>query len=418
MSRFDESRLGDVAELVMGQSPDSSSYNEEGNGLPFLQGCSDFGKRHPDATVYCTRPTKVVKENYILISVRAPVGELNTSDKTYCIGRGVGAIKGRAASTEFLRYAIDLKKSELQRYAQGSTFDAINSADLADFKVQVPAIPEVQRKIAFILCTVDNLIEKTEALIEKYQSIKQGMMHDLFTRGVTENGELRPPFEEAPHLYKQSDLGWIPREWEVKRLGEVCERVSVGIATSTTQHFRNDGVPILRNQNIREDGIDLNDLLYISQAFSDLNKSKRLLPDDIITVRTGYPGLSCLVPQEMEGWHTFTTLISRPLPEQCGQKFLVLQLNSHLCKSQIARLQAGGAQQNLNAGWFVGLKLIMPLIDEQERIEKRVFKNQRLIEEEKKYLTKLCSLKHGLMQDLLTGKVPVKVEEQVPLNQD
>ena len=67
---------------------------------------------------------------------------------------------------------------------------------------------------------MDNLIEKTEALIAKYQAIKQGMMHDLFTRGVDEHGHLRPTHDEAPELYKQSELGWIPKEWEVSPLGE------------------------------------------------------------------------------------------------------------------------------------------------------------------------------------------------------
>lgn len=80
-------------------------------------------------------------------------------------------------------------------------------------------VPYEQHKIAKILTTVDNLIEKTQALIDKYQAIKQGMMHDLFTRGVDEHGQLRPSYEDAPHLYKDSALGWIPREWEVRTLG-------------------------------------------------------------------------------------------------------------------------------------------------------------------------------------------------------
>ena len=90
----------------------------------------------------------------------------------------------------------------------------------------LPSLLE-QRKIARILTTLDNLIEKTEALIAKYQAIKQGMMHDLFTRGVDAHGHLRPPQAEAPDLYKQSELGWIPKEWEVHPCGSLCSGIVV-----------------------------------------------------------------------------------------------------------------------------------------------------------------------------------------------
>ena len=83
--------------------------------------------------------------------------------------------------------------------------------------ITCPPLPE-QRKIAKILTTVDNLIEKTEALIAKYQSVKQGLMQDLFTRGLDQHGHLRPPYAEAPELYNKSELGWIPREWEVEQM--------------------------------------------------------------------------------------------------------------------------------------------------------------------------------------------------------
>ena len=85
-----------------------------------------------------------------------------------------------------------------------------------------PPLPE-QRKIARILSTVDDLIERTEALIAKYRAIKQGLMHDLLTRGVDASGRLRPPREEAPGLYRESAVGWVPREWEVKRLQDVAQ---------------------------------------------------------------------------------------------------------------------------------------------------------------------------------------------------
>ena len=101
-------------------------------------------------------------------------------------------------------------------------FSVSNGRKSASLSVPMPPLPE-QRKIAHILTTVDDLIDRTEALIAKLRAIKQGLMHDLLTRGVDEHGQLRPPREEAPELYKESAVGWVPREWEISEMREVCQ---------------------------------------------------------------------------------------------------------------------------------------------------------------------------------------------------
>ena len=108
-----------------------------------------------------------------------------------------------------------------------------------------------QRKIARILTTLDNLIENTETLIAKYQAIKQGMMHDLFSRGVDARGHLRPPQAEAPDLYKQSGLGWIPKSWQANRLGDVCETASGGTPSRAIPTFWNGDIPWVKTGEIR-----------------------------------------------------------------------------------------------------------------------------------------------------------------------
>ena len=113
-------------------------------------------------------------------------------------------------------------------FFSGSAGQQRVSKDFFDrYELDLPPKPE-QRKIARILTTLDNLIEKTEALIAKYQSIKQGMMHDLFTRGVDESARLRPTHEQAPDLYKQSELGWIPKEWDITTVGAELNAIEAG----------------------------------------------------------------------------------------------------------------------------------------------------------------------------------------------
>lgn len=209
----------------MGQSPEASCVSTDERGLPFLQGCAEFGARMPSPKLRCSPPLRVGKAGSVLISVRAPVGTTNFADQDYCIGRGLGAVtaKPETADSIFLLHAIEQNVGFLHRRSQGSTFLAIGLKELS--ALPVPSLPlEPQRRIAEILSTVDEAIEHTEALIAKYQQIKAGLMQDLFTCGVTSDGRLRPACKQSPHLYKDSLLGWIPNEWECFTVGELFTR--------------------------------------------------------------------------------------------------------------------------------------------------------------------------------------------------
>lgn len=221
--------LKELAIITMGQSPDSRNINGDEKGLPFLQGCAEFGKRYPQAKVCCNPPLRIAKKESTLISVRAPVGTTNQADQDYCIGRGLGSVlaKPDCANDVFLLNAIQHNLGYLHRRSQGSTFLAIGSNDLLSMPVAGPKI-EIQRRIAEILSTIDQAIEQTEALIKKTQQIKAGLMHDLFTRGVLPNGQLRPPREQAPELYKDSPLGWVPKEWGGGSFGNLCNSLING----------------------------------------------------------------------------------------------------------------------------------------------------------------------------------------------
>ena len=135
----DSKKLKEIGELKMGQSPSGSTYNEVGEGMPFLQGNAEFGDKHPSHIKFTTAPNKIVKENTILISVRAPVGDLNIADREYCIGRGLAGLyieneDLRNYIYNFLKYA----KHELEKNSTGSTFKAINKDVLSALKCVIP----------------------------------------------------------------------------------------------------------------------------------------------------------------------------------------------------------------------------------------------------------------------------------------
>ena len=148
-------KLSDACEINMGQSPPSSSYNSIGKGLPFIQGKADFGKEHPNITIYTNSPAKLAKSGDILFTVRAPVGAMNWCNKETCIGRGVAAFRPRKnTDTLFLYYTLERLNYELNRLSQGSTFTAINGKELKVFKIASVPLEE-QEKIGKILNDCD-----------------------------------------------------------------------------------------------------------------------------------------------------------------------------------------------------------------------------------------------------------------------
>jgi len=125
-------RLDTIAEIIMGQSPSSDSYNTDGQGMPFYQGSADFSEKYVKTRMYCTAPTRVAKAGDVLMSVRAPVGTVNLTDKECCIGRGLAAIRSKKFPeyNEFLLYAFRVMEDEIASMGQGSTVLSINKDKL------------------------------------------------------------------------------------------------------------------------------------------------------------------------------------------------------------------------------------------------------------------------------------------------
>ncbi|PJC76613.1 MAG: restriction endonuclease subunit S, partial [Syntrophobacterales bacterium CG_4_8_14_3_um_filter_58_8] len=176
--------LSDVAELIMGQSPPSSTYNENGEGLPFFQGKTDFGFRSPSPRFFCNKPLKLAKEKDILISVRAPVGPTNVADQMCCIGRGLAAIRPRVIDGEFLFFNLRYIEKFITSLGSGSTFHAINKTQLGSVEVNENDFDLVeQRKIAAVLRLLQRAIEEQERLLALTTELKKTLLHKLFTEG-------------------------------------------------------------------------------------------------------------------------------------------------------------------------------------------------------------------------------------------
>ena len=174
-------RLGDICFINMGQSPDSSTYNEERIGLPFFQGNADFGVMNPSVRVWCSAPTKIAKPNDILISVRAPIGALNIADVECCIGRGLAALTVNPAVCEqkYLWYGLESKIDELNSKGTGSTFKAISKNILFETKIPLPPLTE-QTHIAAVLDKVCDLIALRKQQLGKLDELVKARFVEMF----------------------------------------------------------------------------------------------------------------------------------------------------------------------------------------------------------------------------------------------
>ena len=174
-------RLDQICKLNMGQSPDSSSYNENKMGMPFFQGNADFGTLHPTIRIWCSAPTKVANPGDILISVRAPIGALNIANVKCCIGRGLAAltVDERKCKKAYLWHAIGSKVDELNSKGTGSTFKAISKNILAETEIPLPNL-DMQTHIAAVLDKIDNLISFRKQQLARLDELVKARFVELF----------------------------------------------------------------------------------------------------------------------------------------------------------------------------------------------------------------------------------------------
>ncbi len=207
-------RLKYIADLNMGQSPPSEEYNSDQIGTPFLQGNAEFGSHHPTPKIYCPTAKKHANLGDILLSVRAPVGAINTANQEYGIGRGLCAIRPRTNQFErhYAKYLLEVVRNELHVVATGSTYEAVTVDEVSNLTCVVPSFSE-QIQIANFLDRkteqIDELIRIKERQIELLQEQRTALINQTVTKGLDPNVEMKPSGVEW--------IGEIPVHWEVRR---------------------------------------------------------------------------------------------------------------------------------------------------------------------------------------------------------
>lgn len=313
----------------------------------------------------------------------------------------------------FVFYSLQHKN--IIPFIKGGTRAKLNQAELREITIWDAPLP-IQQRIGEIIETIDNQIDATQALIDKYTAIKQGMMADLFSRGIDpETKALRPTFEEAPELYHETPLGMLPKGWETKSLDSVVESLVDGPFGSNlkSEHYV-DSSPyrVVRLQNIVEYQYNDENKAFIPAEHFEFLKRNTVFPGDVLIAGLGeerYPvGRSCCYPADFPpAVNKADCFRARGINGVLENTYLMLFLNSEVARHQIRRLEQGVTRPRVNTGNLKKIIVCLPSIEEQNLATEKYQSIQNVVGGLEAELKKLTSQKAGLMQDLLSGKVPV-----------
>lgn len=308
-------------------------------------------------------------------------------------------------SQDFIFYSLEHKN--ILFFIAGGTRSKLTQGELRKITLKHPEKKEAD-KIGEILSMADAAIAQTEALIAKYQRIKTGLMQDLLTRGIDANGNIR---SKATHRFVVKNGIEVPEEWEVVELGEYSFVTKLAGFEYTLHIDYSIGGEIIaiRGLNLKHGELDLRDIQTIPKATSDYLKRSNLHKGDLVISYVGTVGEMAVIDEDNK-YHLAPNVAKISVKRnRVNPWFLKEYLFSHAGKQEIANQTASTTQAALSMGNLRKLKIILPEKSEQDQIVAKLSGIQKFICDEKIHLTKLDSLKTGLMQDLLSGRVRVKV---------
>lgn len=338
--------LKDIATITMGQSPDSSSYNEEKNGIPFYQGNADFGELYPTARVWCSKPKKIAKENDILISVRAPIGALNYATEECCIGRGLAAITiENDFERNYVFHFLKAQNKELNNKGTGSTFKAISKSVLEE--IQVPAISKEQQEISMkLMDIIEQIIRQRKQELQRLDELIKARFVEMFgTLHDNENG------------------------FDVVRIEDVCSLIKDGThQTPKYTEDKNEGYKFLSSKDVMSQKIDWTNIKYIpAELHEKLYATIKPQRNDILMSKNGVNYGVAAVNDTDEVFDIYVSLALLRPKAVIDPVFLRCVINNPETKRQFDLSIKGIGVPNLHLGEIKETKIFLPPMELQRK---------------------------------------------------
>jgi type I restriction enzyme S subunit len=405
-------KMQDVGRIISGGTPSRDVPSLWNGGIPWVTPgeLTSLPTKEIHQTAETISPAglsasgaNLLPAGSLLITSRATLGARAVNSVPMATNQGFKSLVPFSRQlTGFVYHLVDKFKPEMVRRASGTTFLEISGSEFADIDLPMPPSDEAI-KIAEILDTLDAAIGGTEAVVAKLKAMKQGLLHDLLTRGIDANGDLRPPQPEAPHLYKRTLLGWLPKEWSQPALEDITA-TSICYGIVQVFGFVDDGVPVLAIRDLLGDyqtGIH-----RTARQIDAQYPRSRVKPGDVLLSIKGTIGRIGVVPEHFTGNISRDIGLLRP-NHLVKSSYLSLLLRSNLGQQLLSDTQVGTTRAELSIAPLKRLRIPLPPLEEQISIAKRVDSLDGRLREETAIVSKLRLQKLGLMDDLLTGRRPV-----------
>jgi Restriction endonuclease S subunits len=358
--------LGDVCNVVMGQAPSGDSYNEDGNGMLLIAGASDLGELYPRPSRSTTSPGKISRPGDIILCIRATIGDKNWSDKEYCLGRGVAALRPKDAeqlAPQFLWHWVGANSSALKSKGRGATFLQITRADIEELPIVIPKIAE-QRRIAAILDKADDIRRKRQEALKLVDDLVKSQFIEMFGDPVTN-----------------------PKGWKIGNIGLVGH-VGGGYAFKSSE-FVEEGVPIIRIGNIMNFRINLDDSVMCHRELLAKYQDYVCNKNDILMAMSGATvGKPGIFMQDETALINQRVARIRVDDKICSPSFMFELIKSNYFQNQVQQLSAGCAQPNISGKQIENIPCPVPPVPLQnefaafvEQADKSKFTMQRQLDE-------------------------------------
>ena len=372
-------RLGKTVEIIMGQSPDSKNYTDNPNDYVLVQGNADMQNGRVVPRVWTTQITKIAEKGDLILSVRAPVGDIGKTDYRVVLGRGVAAIKGN----DFLFYLLSKMKqfNYWGKFSTGSTFESINSGEIKSAEIMIPCLDE-QSAIGSLFRTLDDLLVSYKDNLANYQSLKAAMLSKMFSKAGQTVPEIR--------------LDGFEGEWEEKHIGELADIVR-GASPRPIQDPKwfdtNSEIGWLRISDVTSQNGRIHSL---EQKISKLGQEKtRVLTEPHLLLSIAATVGKPVVNYVKTGVHDGFLIFMNP---KFDREFMFQWLEMY--REKWNRYGQPGSQVNLNSDIVKNQKILVPCMEEQQAIGSYFNNLDNLIATHQEKISQLETLKKKLLQDM------------------
>lgn len=378
-------KLSEFADVTMGQSPSSDFYNTVGDGYPFLQGNRTFGPLYPIFDTWTTSLTKLGRKGDVIMSVRAPVGDLNIAPADLCLGRGVCSIRMKNGQNRFLFYLLKANIQKLLIKENGTVFSSVNKNDINSLDLLIPS-DDYQKKISFVLSNIDEKIETNNRINSTLLSIAVESYKDRF--------------------------GLKPKNGII---GDYCE-IKSGFAFKSSW-WTDQGVKVIKIGDISQDNLNISNCSFVSKENAKNASKFKLQEGDLVIAMTGATiGKFAMVPHSEVELYTNQRVGKFFIGDSPLEKlpFIYCTLKQKEIRDQIINKGQGSAQPNFSGGDVMNIKCHMPSNTEIECFNSDYISHFMKITKNQLENIKLEELKKTLLPKLMSGEIDVskvKIEE-------